>query len=79
MENYPQKNIQDIHIKEVWELLLNIKNDNGYVPFVLITIPSCPHFWPFFIEFVTGLAQRISLVEHELISLMKHLNSPSFS
>ena len=39
-------------------------NDNGYVPFVVITIQSFPHTW-----LVTRVTRRVSLVDHELLTL----------
>ena len=47
------------------------------VPFVVNTSLSFPHSW-LITGFVTRLTWRVSLVEQELLTLPKHLSSPSF-
>ena len=60
----------------VW-LLWNIcaTNDHGYVPLVANTSRSFPHSW-LIRGFVAKLTRRVSLVERQLLTLPKYLNSP---
>ena len=52
--------------------------NNGYVPLVNAS-RSFPHSW-LVTGFVTRLIQRVSLVEHTLLTLQEHLSSyPDFS
>ena len=52
-----------------------VTNDQGYVPFIVITTRSFPNSW-----LVTGLltrvTQQVSQVELELPTLPEHLSSP---
>jgi hypothetical protein len=52
-----------------------VTNDHGYVPLVVSTSRSDPR--PRLTTgFVTRLTQRVSLVEHELLTLPEHMSSP---
>jgi hypothetical protein len=55
---------------------INIANDHGYFPFVVITIQSFPHSW-LIMGFVTRVIRRVPLVEQELLTVLGHLSSPS--
>ena len=45
-----------------------VVGDHGYVPFIVSTSRSFPHSW-LITRFVTRVTRRVSLVEHELITL----------
>jgi hypothetical protein len=56
-----------------------VKNDHGYVPFVVSTSRSIPHSW-LITRFVTRLTRQLPLVEQELLTLPEHVSSsPVFS
>jgi len=60
-----------------WLTVMNVcvKNDHGYVPFVVSTSQSFPHSW-LITGFVTRLTLRVPLLEQELFTLPEHINSP---
>jgi hypothetical protein len=54
-----------------------VTNDHWYVPLVEITSRSFPHSW-LISGFVTGLTQRVPLVEQELLTFRSTLVHPQF-
>ena len=50
--------------------------DHGYVPLVINTSWAILHSW-LITRFVTRLTRRVPLMEQELLTLQKHLSSPS--
>jgi hypothetical protein len=49
-------------------------NYHGYIPFVVITIPSFPYSWHITM-FITWVTQHVPLVEQELFILPEHQSS----
>jgi len=52
-----------------------VTNDHGYDPLVISTYLSFPHSW-LITGFVTRVIWRMSLVEKELLALLKNMSSP---
>jgi len=48
-----------------------VTKDNGYVLFVVLIIPSFPHYL-----LLTKITRRLPLLGQELFSILKHLISP---
>ena len=57
---------------QLWNIC--VTNHPRYDPLVVNTSRSFPHSW-LITAFVTRLTRRVSLVEHELLTLPKHLSS----
>ena len=60
-------------VDPLWNIC--VTNNHGYVPFVVNTSWFFPRSW-LITGFVTRLTRRVSLVEHELITLPEHMSSP---
>ena len=57
-----------LEIDSVCRLIMTVINDHGYVPFVVIGMPSVFRSW-LVGRFVKGVTQRLPLVEQELLAL----------
>ena len=56
-------------------LIRFLTNDHGYVPLVVSTFQSFPPHSLLFTGVVTRLTRRVSLAEHELLTLPEHMSS----